>query len=104
MQGPICVVVRLWIREGAMHEFEAYERNAARIMRRHGGTIERAIRVTQRNASDDPFEIHIVTFPGEKELADYRADPEREPFSAQREASILKTEAVVGIDLPAYTT
>jgi len=46
----------------------------------------------------------IISFPGEKELADYRADPERQALAAQRQASILRTEVVTGIGLSAYVT
>ena len=44
MQGPIYRVVSLWVRSGAVAEFEAYERQAARIMRTYGGSIWRLVR------------------------------------------------------------
>jgi hypothetical protein len=56
MSAPFVLVASLWIRDGRVAEFEAYERKAARIMRRHGGAIERAIRVDAAiAAADAPF-------------------------------------------------
>jgi len=68
-------VASLWVRSGAVAEFEAYERKAARIMKKYGGSIEKVIRTGQENSPDVPFEIHLVSFPGQEQFAAYRADP-----------------------------
>ena len=104
MRSPIYRVVSLWVRPGAVAEFEAYERKAARIMRRYGGSIEKAIRTGQEHSPDIPFEIHLVSFPDEDQFAAYRADPELSSLAADRESAILKTVVVPGVDGPAYST
>jgi len=102
--GSIYRVVSLWVRTGAVAEFEAYERNAARIMRKYGGAIEEVIRTGQENSPDIPFEIHLVSFPDQEQFAAYRADSELLSLAADRESAILKTVAVSGVGGPAYFT
>ena len=104
MQSPIYRVVSLWVRPGAVAEFEAYERKAARIMRKYGGSIERVVRTGQENSPDIPFEIHLVSFPGQEQFAAYRADLELLSLATDRESAILKTVVVSGIDGPAYSS
>src|SRR5436853_6417133 len=83
-------------------EFEAYERKAARIMRKYGGSIEKVIRTGQEGWSENPFEIHVVGFPDQEKFAAYRADQEVASIAADREAVILKTIAITGIAGPTY--
>ena len=104
MQSPIYRVVSLWIRPGAVAEFEAYERKAARIMGKYGGSIEKVIRTGQENSPDTPFEIHVVSFLGQEQFAAYRADPELLSLATDDEAAILKTVVVPGAGGPAYST
>ena len=61
MQSPIYRVVSLWVRSGAVAEFEAYERKAARIMKKYGGSIEKVIRTGQE---DSPDILKTVVVPG----------------------------------------
>ena len=104
MERPIYRVVSLWIRFGAVAEFEAYERNAARIMRKYGGAIEKVIRTGQENSPEIPFEIHLVSFPSQEQFAAYRADLELVSLAADRESAILKTVVIPGVGGPAYST
>ena len=104
MQSPIYRVVSLWVRPGAVAEFEAYERKAARIMRKYGGSIEKVIRTWQESSPDIPFEIHLVSFPGQEQFAAYRADLELLSLATDRESAIVKTVAVPGVGGPAYST
>ena len=101
MTSPIVLVVSLWIREGRIAEFEAYERRAARIMKRYGGNIERAVRV-EAGAPSDPFEVHLVSFPSQSMFEAYRGCAELNALSAEREAVITKTAILTGASGPAY--
>ena len=104
MQSPIYRVVSLWVRSGAVSQFEAYERKAARIMRKYGGSIEQVIRTVHEYSQDIPFEIHLVSFPGPEQFAAYRADPELLSLATDRESAILKTVVVPGVRGPVYST
>jgi uncharacterized protein (DUF1330 family) len=100
--NPIVVVASLWIREGRVAEFEAYERKASRIMKRYGGMVERAVRVEARTASDRPFEVHLVSFPSHAMFDAYRIDAELNALSQEREAVITKSVVLVGTAGPEY--
>jgi uncharacterized protein (DUF1330 family) len=98
----ILLVASLWIREDRVAEFEAYERKASRIMKRYGGAIERAVRVEAQAASDEPFEVHLVSFPSRAMFDAYRADAELNALSRERESAITKSVVLLGISGPVY--
>jgi uncharacterized protein (DUF1330 family) len=100
---PIYIVASLWIRDGDVAGFEAYERKAARIMKRYGGFIERIVRSSALDAaSDQPFEVHLVRFPSDEMFERYRTDAELKELSAEREAVITKTLLLIGSEGPGY--
>lgn len=103
MPEPITLVVSLWIKGDDVAGFDAFERAAAAVMARHGGRIERAIRVDRATAAADaPFEIHVVSFPDRAAFDAYRADPATQALSARREAVIARTMVLVGTDIVPY--
>ena len=104
MTTPTLLVVSLWIREGRVAEFEAYERKAARIMQQYGGVIERAVRVESGSSSDQPFEVHLVSFPSQSMFDAYRDSAESKALSNEREAVVAKTLVLAGTSGPAYST
>ncbi len=78
-------------------QFEAYERNAAAIMREYGGAITLAFR-----PADEPgVEWHIVTFPDAAALAAYRQDKRVAALKPQREALIVSSE-IIPVSAAAY--
>ena len=102
---PLYILVRLWIHKGREAEFEAYESKASRIMARYGGVIERAIRrAGASNESDEPFEVHLLSFPTRERYDAYRDDPERRSLSGEREGIVVKTDTFVGTPGPAYSS
>jgi uncharacterized protein (DUF1330 family) len=99
----LILVVSLWLKGADVAAFEAFERQAAQVMSRHGGVIERAIRVTRTTPdSEEPFEIHVVRFPDEPSFAAYRADPETQQLAARRNEVIARTMVVAGYDVNTY--
>jgi len=103
MSGRTVLVVSLWIREGAVAQFEAFERQVALIQGRHGARIERAIRVAGAAANAaEPFEVHVVSFPSADALAAYRADPELTALADLRATIFTRTTFVEGADVALY--
>ena len=102
MTTPLHLVVSLWIHDGRVAEFEAFERAAARLMARYGGAIERAVRVAGGNGPDTPFEVHVVSFPGQEAFDAYRADREVAALAVGRTVAIAKTVVLVGVPAPPY--
>jgi uncharacterized protein (DUF1330 family) len=99
-RAAFVLVATLGVRREAIEQFRAYERTAAAVMRRHGGTIARTVSVP----GDGPLleEIHLVTFPNAQAFAAYQADPALLEAAPLREAAIATTRVVIGEDGPSY--
>lgn len=103
MTRPIYIVASLWIREGSVAAFEAYEHKAARLMQKYGGAVEHAVRLAPASElSGQPFEVHLVRFPSPELFAAYRSDSELKSLAPEREMVITRTEIMVGYETPAY--
>ncbi len=102
-QQSLLLLVQLFIHPERATEFRRFETEAARIMGRHGGRIERVIRPTgsPRDAAL-PHEIHLVSFASAAGLEAYRADPELRALAPLRESAIARTEVIVGADGEPY--
>ncbi|MEO8103177.1 MAG: hypothetical protein ABI790_11655 [Betaproteobacteria bacterium] len=98
----ITLVAIITVRATALDQFRAFERYAAAVMKRHGGRIERTVVVAVPESPDIVKEIHVVTFASEAAFAAYRGDPGLGEFAALREASVVRTEVLIGTDGPDY--
>lgn len=99
----LILVVSIWLKNENVSDFEAYERRAARLLEKHGGEIERAVRVKKQSESgDEPFEIHVIEFPNEQSFTNYLADYERQKLAARRDEIIARTETIFGYDAELY--
>jgi uncharacterized protein (DUF1330 family) len=96
------LVVILTVRRAELEAFRAFETQAARVMARHGGAIERTVVVTPPEGAEQLREVHIVTFPSAEAFARYREDPALVPLAPLRAASVLGTEVWVGEEGPSY--
>jgi hypothetical protein len=94
------LVVTLTVRPEALEAFRSFEQQAARIMSRHGGAIERAVVIPPAQPGAPLREVHIVTFPSPDAFAAYRADPALAALAPLREASVLHTEILTGEEGP----
>jgi uncharacterized protein (DUF1330 family) len=94
------LVAILTVRKDAIEEFRAYETQAARIMKEHGGRIERVI--VAADTAETIKEIHVVTFPDDAAFKAYRQSPQLAGLAPLRDASIVGTDIHIGADGPAY--
>jgi len=99
----LTLVALLYIHPGHETEFEQFESAAARIMRRYGGALERRIGRTAEAASDQPHEVHVVTFPDQRSFANYRADEELRALADLRARAIRNTLIVQGVELTPWS-
>lgn len=103
MSRRTILVASLWIRAGAIAQFEAFEGRVAAIQAKHGARIERAIRVAGPAANAaEPFEVHVVSFPSAQALAAYREDPDLTALAELRATIFTRTSFVVGTDVALY--
>jgi glyoxylase I family protein len=90
------LVALLTVRRAMVDEFRRFEREAARVMARYGGAIERQVTIPDDPGGDRFREVHIVTFPDDQAWATYRSDPEMLALRPLREACVVETEILVG--------
>lgn len=98
----LVIVATLTVRVLALAEFREFERQAARVMARYGGVIERTVFAAVEGSPDLAREIHVVTFPNQAAFERYRSDPELAAFAPARERAVVETEVVQGVDGPDY--
>ncbi len=102
--SPVIIVAALFVHPGQEDAFAAFETQAARIMHRYGGRIERVIRPTRAlPESALPDEIHVVVFPSSEAFERYRADPALVALAAARDAAIAQTQIIVGYPAAPYS-
>jgi len=105
----LTLVVQLTLNADQREDYERFEVEASRIMQRHGGRIERRVRVTSPLSGTDrqaagPDEVHLVSFPDEERFEAYRRDPELAALAELRARVILRTEIWRGTDLPPFAS
>jgi uncharacterized protein (DUF1330 family) len=100
--SPLILTIRLWLNTSDTAAYEDFERTAARIMAKHGGRIERVIRINTSDDPDAPFEIHIVSFPDHAAFDSYRNDPKTHALAELRAQVIARTEIRFGTDVTSY--
>src|ERR1700752_2416919 len=93
--SPIILVVSLFIHAGHEAELHQFETEAARIMQKYGGRIERVIRPTVSvQSGGSPYEIHLVSFPSMERFEAYRKDEDLASLASLRQSAIARTEIV----------
>lgn len=97
----LILVAIITVRPGMLDVFRQFEHQAAEIMARYGGAIERSV-VIPPEGDQMLKEIHIVTFPDEKAFLGYRNDAELAAISHLREQSVADTEIMIGEEGPKY--
>lgn len=97
------LVVLLSVRADEIGKFRAYERQAALVMAKHGGAIERAVEIPPEKEGDPHREVHVVSFPDEAAYQAYSVDPDMANWRPLRDASVIKTEVMKGNDGPDYS-
>jgi hypothetical protein len=93
-------IVSLWIHPGQEAAFDAFEREAARIMARHKGRIDNAVRMTPPDGAGPndatPYEIHVVSFPDRAAAEAYASDPATLALGEKRGRIIARTVLMHG--------
>jgi uncharacterized protein (DUF1330 family) len=102
METKLTLVVALYIQAGREAEFEQFESQAASIMKRYGGAIERRIGCAVIAGDENPHEVHVVTFPDEQSFERYRDDADLSALAELRNRAIRKTTIWRGQDLAAF--
>lgn len=97
------LLITITVRRDCINAFFEYERQAAIIMARHGGRIERAIALDTDRYSPHYKEAHVVVFPDDAHLDAYRNDPEIKALAPLRESCIVSTTITYGTEGEDYS-
>lgn len=103
-------IVSLWIHPGKEAAFDAFEREAVRIMAKYMGRIDNAVRLQPAKragegageGADTPYELHIVSFPDQAAYDSYLADPQTQTLREKRGGIISRTELMAGVEAGPY--
>jgi antibiotic biosynthesis monooxygenase (ABM) superfamily enzyme len=97
MSSSVVLVVSLFIHPGREAEFHQFETEAAHIMGKYGGRIERVIRpIVSVQPESSPYEVHIVSFPSIERFEAYRGDSGLVRLAPLRQSAIARTEIIIG--------
>lgn len=103
MSNPrLILVVTLEVRKDAAVAFAQFETQAAAILSRWDGRIERVIRLDEGARGETFREVHVVSFPDGDAFDGYRRDPELAALKSLRDGAIVNTEIARGRDLAIY--
>lgn len=97
MDSRIILVASLFIHPGHEAEFRQFETEAAHIMKKYGGRIERVIRPhASVPPGSSPYQVHVVSFPSMAQFEAYRKDGDLAKLAPLRQSAIARTEIIVG--------
>ena len=100
MPEALIVIAYLTVRAGKRLEFEEFERQALSLVRQHGGELLHALEpIATSPSTDPPDEVHILRFPSQRALHDYRADPALLSLAALRTEAIADTKLLIATPL-----
>jgi antibiotic biosynthesis monooxygenase (ABM) superfamily enzyme len=106
MSDRFILLVHLWVHPGQETAFDAFEREAARLMARHKGRIDCPIRMTPPEGSGPmdatPYEVHVVSFPDKAAWEAYGADPETLKLRERRSKIIARSALMQGREAGPY--
>ena len=97
MDSTIVLIAYLFVRPGREASFHEFETEAARIMRRYGGRIDRVIHPTSSVGGDPlPYEIHVLSFPSLGRFEGYQEDRDLAGLASLRRSAIARTQVMIG--------
>jgi uncharacterized protein (DUF1330 family) len=102
MPAKLTIVAALFIHPGREAEFEQFETAAESIMQRYGGRLERRMGFPAVADSNQPQEVHIVTFPDQQSFDRYRTDGDLQALAELRARAIRHTTVWIGSDLSSF--
>ena len=80
-------------------KFQDFEDRVLPLLEKHNGVILYRIRITKDciiKAIDNPYEIHVISFPSKKDFEAYRDDKERIKHMKLKEESVKKIQLIEG--------
>lgn len=96
----IYITQLIYLIDGQEETFDAFERVAIPLIAKYNGRLLLRNRLSPENVIEQsiktPFEIHLVEFDNESDLADFFKDEERKRFVHLKEQSIKSVWLIKG--------
>jgi len=96
----IYITQLVYLKPGGENTFEAFEEVAIPLISRYRGQL--LLRIRPDNSSfieggtELPYEVHLVTFPSEKDFEAFSKDPERASMLHLKQASVDRIVLIKG--------
>ncbi len=91
----------VYVHAGREHDFERLEDTVLPLLDRHNGELLLRLRPDAASrvggTAESPYEVHILRFEGEEDLAAYSADPQRREVLHLKEESVRDTLLIQGV-------
>lgn len=96
----IFITQLIYLKPGQEKTFDAFEAVAIPLIARYNGTLLFRVRPAAgafiEGEGRPPYEIHLVSFPDEKDFIAFGKDPERASFLHLKDASVERIELFKG--------
>jgi hypothetical protein len=91
----------IFIKGGRQDQFNLFESHVLPLLKKYNGTLVYRVRpddnsVIETTFSNNPYELHVITFPVRTDFEGYRDDPERLQYLSLKEESIEKALLIEG--------
>ncbi len=91
----------IYVKPGEEKVFQEFEDKVLPLLKKYGGTLLLRVRPDENSiiasATEVPYEIHLVSFPGRKNFEDYAADETRKSALPLKDESILRATLIEGM-------
>jgi hypothetical protein len=101
---PVIYITQLiYLKPGREHAFHEFEKLAIPLISRYNGDLLLRLRPAEteivENNISAPYEVHLVSFPADKDFENFMNDEERKRFLHLKEDSIESSILIKGIRL-----
>lgn len=89
----IYLTVLLFVKEGKESVFQEYENSVLSILKEYSGVLIHRLKPTHENyigdsTEEQPYEIHLISFPTDKDFKNYIQDSKRISFNHLKDESL----------------
>jgi hypothetical protein len=90
----------IYIKPGVEDIFHAFEDEVLPLIAHHNGDLLHRIRPDKTSiiagSGEAPYEVHVVTFPGQADFDGYKNDPQRLAFMHLKDQSVERIILIEG--------
>ncbi len=93
----------IYIKEGREDTFQTFEDHVLPLLAKYNGKLLYRVRPTGESVVatevGEPYEVHLVSFPGKADFTAYASDKERQSYLHMKDSSVAKVLLIEGTEL-----